>query len=78
MRDRERETQAPCREPDVGLDPGTLGSRPEPKAATQPLSPPRLPWNFILIKISNPEAPGWAQLVKRLPLAQLMILESRD
>ena len=45
MRDRERERQreaetqaqrekqAPCREPDMGLDPGSLGSRPGPKAA---------------------------------------------
>ena len=28
------------KEPDVELDPRTLGSRPEPKAATQPLSYP--------------------------------------
>ena len=47
MRDRERqrhrkreEKQAPCREPDVGLDPRTLGSRPEPKTDAQPLSHP--------------------------------------
>ena len=39
-RDKQREKQAPCREPDVGLNPGTLGSRPEPKAAAQPLSHP--------------------------------------
>ena len=38
MRDRERqryrlrEKQAPCREPDVGLDPGSPGSHPGPKA----------------------------------------------
>ena len=36
MRDTEREgqrhKQAPCREPDVGLDPSTPGPRPEPKA----------------------------------------------
>ena len=25
--DRQREKQAPCREPDVGLDPGSPGSR---------------------------------------------------
>ena len=36
--EREAETQtegetAPCREPDVGLDPGSLGSGPGPKAA---------------------------------------------
>ena len=34
----EREKQAPYGEPDVGLDPGTLGSWPEPKADAQPLS----------------------------------------
>ena len=28
----QREKQAPRREPDVGLDPGTPGSPPEPKA----------------------------------------------
>ena len=37
MRDTEKERggwkQAPCKEPDVGLDPGSPGSRPEPKAA---------------------------------------------
>ena len=26
MRDTEKEKQAPCRKPDVGLDPGTPGS----------------------------------------------------
>ena len=51
MRDRERERQrprqkakqAPCRESNVGLDPGTLGSCPEPKADAQPLSHPGVP-----------------------------------
>ena len=38
--DRQREKQAPCREPDVGLDPRTPGSQPEPKADAQPLSHP--------------------------------------
>ena len=32
QRHRQREKQAPRRKPDVGLDPGTLGSCPEPKA----------------------------------------------
>ena len=31
-RHRQREKQAPCREPDVGLDPGSPGSYPELKA----------------------------------------------
>ena len=34
----ELEKQAPCREPDVGLDPGTPGSGPGPKAGAKPLS----------------------------------------
>ena len=43
-RERGRDTgrggcrQLSCREPNVGLDPRTLGSCPEPKADTQPLS----------------------------------------
>ena len=37
---RQREKQASCEKPDVGLDPRTLGSQPEPKADTQPLSHP--------------------------------------
>ena len=42
-RHRQREKQAPCRESDAGLEPGTPGSRPEPKADAQPLSHPRIP-----------------------------------
>ena len=53
---RQREKQALHKEPDVGLEPGTQGSRPEPKADTQPLSHPGVPvllsflrpkWNWI-------------------------------
>ena len=40
QRHRQMEKQAPCGEPDVGLDPATLGSHPEPKAGAQPLSHP--------------------------------------
>ena len=38
QRHRQKEKQALCREPDVGLDPGTMGSCLEPKADTQLLS----------------------------------------
>ena len=41
-RQRQREKEAPCREPNVGLDPRNPGSRPEPKADAQPLSSPGL------------------------------------
>ena len=52
MRDREREretetqageNQAPCREPNAELDPGTPGSRPGLKAGAQLLSHPGIP-----------------------------------
>ena len=43
QRHGEREEQAPCREPNAGLDHRTLGSRPGPKADTEPLSPPGTP-----------------------------------
>ena len=42
-RQRQREKQAPCRKPDVGFDPGTAGSRPEPQADAQLLSHPGVP-----------------------------------
>ena len=42
MRDTQREKQAPCRKPHVGLDPGTPGSRPGPKAGIKPLG--LVPW----------------------------------
>ena len=40
---RERERQAPCREPDVGLDPGSPGSHSGLKAGAKPLSHPGVP-----------------------------------
>ena len=40
QRHRQREKQAPRREPGAGLDPRTLGSRPEQKVDAQPLSTP--------------------------------------
>ena len=40
---RQREKQAPFREPDVGPDPRTPGTYPEPKAEAQPLSHPGIP-----------------------------------
>ena len=43
QRHRQREKPAPCRDPDAGLDPGTPGSCPEPKADAQPLSHPGAP-----------------------------------
>ena len=56
QRHRQRENQAPCREPHVGFDPGTPGSHPGPKADTQPLSHPGVPvpshlnWDFLVLQ----------------------------
>ena len=50
QRHKQREKQAPCGEPDVGLNPRTSGSGPEPKADAQPWSHPDalfLPLSFI-------------------------------
>ena len=52
QRHRQRKTHSPCRKPDVGLKPGTLESRPEPKADTQLLSHPGIPILTILIVYS--------------------------
>ena len=47
QRHRQWEKQAPWREPDVGLDPGTPGSHPGPKAGAKPLSHPEIPFFFF-------------------------------
>ena len=47
QRHRQREKQAPYREGlHVGLDPGTLGSHPGPKAGAKPLSHPGIPGTY--------------------------------
>ena len=43
QRHRQAEKQAPCKEPDVGLDPENPGSHAEPKAGAQPLSHSGIP-----------------------------------
>ena len=43
QRYRQREKEVPCREPDVGLNPRTPRSCPEPKTDAQPLSHPGVP-----------------------------------
>ena len=53
QRHRQGKKQAPCREPDVGLDPRTLGSHPDPKADAQPLSDPGVPSGMILKRLES-------------------------
>ena len=56
-REREAETQAEAeagsmhREPDVGFDPGSPGSRPGPKAGAKPLRHPGIPTSCILMAV---------------------------
>ena len=53
QRHRSREKQAPCQEPDVGLDPGIPGSCPGPKAGAKLLSHPGIPINVLYLTYSN-------------------------
>ncbi|XP_048957332.1 uncharacterized protein LOC125753664 [Canis lupus dingo] len=51
IHERQRERQARCGEPDVGLDRSPQGSRPEPKAEAQPLSHPGAPGLIVLMSV---------------------------
>ena len=51
-RHRQREKQAPHREPDVGLDPRSPGSCPGLKADAKPLSHPGIP-KMLQVLIHN-------------------------
>ena len=65
LRHRPREKQAPCREPDARLDPGTPGSWPEPKADAQSLSHPGAPGKELF---------GWRNEINRGMVAEQMVL----
>ena len=54
QRHRQREKQAPCREPDMGLDPRTSGSCPGPKAGTQ-LSHQSIPAVRVFVRVFLPK-----------------------
>ena len=49
-RGRSSKREVLCEEPDAGLDPRTLGSHPEPKADTQPLSHLGAPKRIISVQ----------------------------
>ena len=51
---QQREKQAPCGEPDAGLDPRTPGSDPESEVGTQPLSHPVVPNQGTLNHMATP------------------------
>ena len=54
QRHRQKEKQAPCRKPNVGLNPGLRGSCPEPKADIQPLSHSGVPRFFFKVDVFIP------------------------
>ena len=54
QRHRQREKQAPRREPNVELDPRAPGSCPELKADAQPLSHPGIPNSYCSVDVSKP------------------------
>ena len=54
------EKQAPGREPDVGLDPGTPGPRPRPKAGAKLLSHPGIPKYGSLCQKTKSKDRNWA------------------
>ena len=56
QRHRQREKQAPCREPDVGPDPRSPGSCSGPKAGVKPLSHPGTPLFLPSLKLSPPDS----------------------
>ena len=62
QRERQREEQAPCREPDVGLDPGPPGS-PWAEGGAKPLSPPGCPSStfFLFLHLRSGWRPQWSQ-----------------
>uniref|UniRef100_UPI0024446BAF tRNA-dihydrouridine(20) synthase [NAD(P)+]-like isoform X2 n=1 Tax=Nyctereutes procyonoides TaxID=34880 RepID=UPI0024446BAF len=53
QRHRQREKQAPCGEPDAGLDPRTPGSRPEPKTDAPSQSHPSAPPSHLFKILST-------------------------
>ena len=68
QRHRQKEKQAPCREPDAGLDPGTPGSCPGPKAGAKRLSHPGIPtFIFLFMRDTQRERQRHRQKEKQAP-----------
>ena len=74
-RDIGREKQAPCREPDAGLDPRSPGSHPEPKAGAQLLSHLGIPMWILSKELYNmtfPHPYSDVSLMDRLETLQIL------
>ena len=76
---RQREKQAPCRGLDTGLEPGSPGSRPGPKADAQPLSPQGVPAASFLNLTSHiflKSSPRIQRYIQGLRFARTSLLAS--
>ena len=74
QRHRQREKQTPCREPNVGLDPGSPGSCPGLQAALNHCTtgaaqvPLFLLFLFFFLKLYNPKVSGGLVALKLCPV----------
>ena len=84
LKHRQRKEQAPCKEPDAGLNPMTPGSHPEPKADAQPLSHPGIPTELKYYISSQKDKSllrkwWWIKILSKLPgLINLVGISSSD
>ena len=75
-RHRQREKQAPCQEPEVGLDPGTPRPHPGPKAGAKPPSHPGIPYFQLTYQIKGKYPKSIKNLPNSTPKEQ--IIQSRN
>ena len=72
------------REPDVGFDPGSPGSRPGPKAGAKPLRHPGIPENYFFQTLCIYKVRAWirmtefAHAVLRLQRAAFTVFQARS
>ena len=67
QRHRQREKQAPCREPDVGFDPGFPGSHLGTESEAKPLSHPGCPhlsFKALLGNVEKSALVDWVHVVR--------------
>ena len=69
-REAEREKQAPYKKPVVGLDPGSPGSCPGPKAGAQPLSYPGVP--HVTFRSLNYHLSNWDDTIHVMRMQDIL------
>ena len=73
QRQRQREKQAFCKEPDLGLDPRTPESLPEPKADAQPLSHPEISYGPLALPSSCHLIDGSREASQSLGMVEILL-----